>query len=374
MYIKASIEVERVNGGNPILSLDKDLWFANDVSFNPAAVFLERSMANDKIISGMLGNEALNDPRLSDGVVVIHDQTRPDKSEGFDWPRCYIGLAVFTPDFELLKRYDQPVMMPSEDKHNVDHCGVQDPRITRVNDVFYMTYCGHNYVNGFDRICWACLARSKDIVNWQKLGAMKGEVNAYNNKDHVIFPELIDGKYYMLHRPMVPGEEDEHQIELAWSSSPEGEWRNIGKVMKAYDNYPMFLKSKVGASSVPISLGNKKYLVFYHYGHLVSERILVNQTRDVYYTACAAIFDFNKFDPASPDNIVTHRLEDILVPETTWEIELYAKNSVGKVVFLTGSYEYDEHIYMIYGGADTFVIAARVKKDYLLSELAKNPC
>lgn len=365
-----AVDVERVNGGQPIVSPDGNLWWGNDVRFNPSAIFLERNATNDPVIAGLLGADALSKPETSKGVVVVHDRARPHDYPGLENSRDFIGLTVFTPDFKVLKAFDEPVVYPSDDSTYSDHCGTQDPRITRIGDTFYMLYCGWNYVRPHDVHCSAMMASSTDLLNWNKIGEVPG-LERVDNKDHVLFSQAINGKYFMMHRPMRHEDNGEHMIELAMADAPEGPYRNLGKIMDAFPkDYPMFLVSKIGASAPPLHLGGNKWLVTYHYGHFVSNRKLL-WSADLFYTACVAIFDFDNFDEKHPERIVGKRLENIIVPETTWEMEYHARHGVPKVVFLTGCYEHDGRVFFVYGASDAFVCAAHCDKAELLDAIER---
>jgi predicted GH43/DUF377 family glycosyl hydrolase len=373
LYLPANdaIRVERINGGEPVVAPDEKWAWGNDVRFNPSALYLSRGVANDAVIAALLGRDALSSPDTSDGVVVIHDRARPHEFPGLAQSRDFIGLTVFTPDYRLLKSFDEPVAYPSDDPAFSDHCGMQDPRITPIGDEFLMTYCGWNYVRPNDVHCNAMMAKSRDLLHWEKLGDIPG-LERVNNKDHVLFCEPIHGKYFMLHRPMRPEDNGEHMTELAIADRPEGPYTTLGKIMDAFpEQYPMFACSKIGASAPPLPLGGNKWLVTYHYGHLVSHRML-HGSHDLYYTACVAIFDFDNFDPQHPERIVGRRLENIIVPETTWEMECYARHGVPKVVFLTGNYEYDGWIWFVYGASDTFVCVARTRRDELVDAIERH--
>src|SRR3954464_2475055 len=90
------IPVERVNGGHPILRPNGN-WWESGVTFNPAAVLLERSPTNDPIIEKLLRGIPLDDPRIQDGVVAVHYRARPLHDPYCEWNRSFIGLAVYTP-------------------------------------------------------------------------------------------------------------------------------------------------------------------------------------------------------------------------------------------------------------------------------------
>jgi predicted GH43/DUF377 family glycosyl hydrolase len=128
----------------------------------------------------------------------------------------------------------------------------------------------------------------------------------------------------------------------------------------------------MGAGSVPISLGGGRYLVIYHVG----ERMLPQSKYKLEYTLGAALFNMAKLPPdaafgpgADLGAVVEHRMERMMVPETPWELEGPSKETVANVLFTCGTYEYRGDIYIIYGGADTYTMAARVNTGALLAAL-----
>ena len=355
------VPVERCNRGEPIISPTSN-WWETSVTFNAAAVYLERSAANDPVIRALLPMRTLADPALADGVVAIHYRARPESDPGSPFGRSFIGLAVFTPGFELLYRYQEPVLFPSPDPQGIDALGVEDPRITRLGDAFYMVYCG---VAPDPATTWRarlCVATSKNLVHWEKHGPLPGDLNAHNNKDGVLFPDLVDGRYYLLHRPFWAGlPMPEYAIRLAVSDSPLATWKDCGVVLRAFAN-PQHRSSWVGAGSVPIPMGDGRYAVIYHTGNFHNEA-------DREYDLDAAGFDFSAYDPQRPESIVTGRLEHLMVPQTPAELRSHSALMVGNVLFACGSYEYQGDIYIIYGGADTYTLAARVDKQALFAAL-----
>ena len=56
-------------------------------------------------------------------------------------------------------------------------------------------------------------------------------------------------------------------------------------------------------------------------------------------------------------------------PETDFEVKSPFHDSVANVVFACGAYVHDGWIYMVYGGGDTYILAARVRYDELLGAL-----
>jgi predicted GH43/DUF377 family glycosyl hydrolase len=284
-----------------------------------------------------------------------------------------------------LKRYEQPVIKPGDGPDEVDYLGVEDPRITRIGDTFYVLYCGlpDTY------LATICLARSYDLLEWEKLGPVKGDINYMDNwdfehslirrygwirtnpgsripnKDGVLFPEPVDGNYLLLHRPMTGGALSDYVTHLAISDSPTGEWKDCGEILRANPCHPHAIDAWTGAGSVPMPLGDKRFLMIFHTGIMLAE-----MRRE--YVLDVAMLNFQDFDPRHPERIVQGRVDRLMVPETKWEIDSPFPNSVGHVLFACGSYEYQGYIYIVYGGGDTYTMAARINKAALLNLLKED--
>ena len=105
-------------------------------------------------------------------------------------------IYVPTEPFELPGKYPNINFMSGG-----GYGGCEDPRITKVDDTFYMTYVAYN---GEDppRVALSSI-KVDDFMNkkWDKWAKPKliskpGVVN----KNCVIFPEKIDGKFVVIHR------------------------------------------------------------------------------------------------------------------------------------------------------------------------------
>lgn len=355
------IPVERLNRGEPIIS-PSDNWWETGVTFNAAAVYLPRSPENDAIIRALLPMRTLDDAALADGVVAIHYRARPETDPGSSFVRSLIGLALFTPALEPLYRYREPVIYPDPDPDGFDRYGVEDPRITRFGDTFYMLYCGLQADPVSTYRARLCLARSADLLHWEKLGPVDGDINANFNKDGVLFPEPIGDEYYMLHRPYHEGLLlDDFDIHLAVAPAITGPWRDLGPILHSWPN-PQCPHSWVGGGSVPIPMGGGRYAEIYHTGNYLNDV-------DREYDLDVALLDFNAFDPTRPESLVTARIEHLMTPETEAELRSRSCLMVGNVLFACGSYEYQDDIVIVYGGADTYTLAACVNKATLFAAL-----
>lgn len=359
------LNVERLNQGMPLISADPSSWDSG-FTLNPTAVLLERSPRNDEIIKGMLGRHDLDDPLLGNGVVAIFYRGIPEQKAGLPNLRSSVGLAVFTPDLQLLKRYAYPVLVPTDDPMGCDYNGVEDQRVTKIGDTYYMVYCGYNPRLSRRHNIRICIAESKDLVHWTKLGPVRGSVNNIPNKDAVILPQPVDGNYIMLHRPCV-GWQGSLSIALAVSDSPTGEWHDLGTIIRPR-RYPQYYASWVGAGSAPIPLGGNRFLADYHTGNYYA-----NGERD--YFAGYAVLNFNRFDINRPEAVVESRCDNVLMPETCYELNSpWPHDKTLNCVFPCGSYEYRDDIILVYGGADAYVLAAKLNRGELVSRLEEMCC
>lgn len=377
------MQVRRHAGGSPILSPSAG-WWEDGVTLNAAAIYLPSSQLNRALTAQLLSGTVYYSAASQDGLVAVHYRARPKSDPGYMLTRSYIGLALFTPQLELIYRFPEPVLSPDQDASAPDYLGVEDPRITRVGDKFIMVYCG----SGLDEVgAWRgtlCTAESTDLVQWTKRGPMdlhyrpadeaKPFDNTYfdnmagvsgtklhvSNKDGVLFPNEVNGWHYFLHRPMT-GKMYSWAIHLARSRSINGPWIDLGEIARA-EPHESYHDSWLGGGAVPIDLGDGRYLEIFHSGHR-------NQDSSRYYTLGAMLLNFNQFDPANPSSIVESRIDHFMVPETRWEVEGPFPDSVANVLFSCGAFEIDEDICILYGGGDTFVMAARVAKSALLDAL-----
>jgi predicted GH43/DUF377 family glycosyl hydrolase len=84
---------------------------------------------------------------------------------------------------------DNEVIFPSG---MYEEYGIEDARIAQIGSKYYITYTGVSSCGINVR-----LMETEDFVQFNKLG----NIFYADNKDCVIFPKKINGKYYALHRP-----------------------------------------------------------------------------------------------------------------------------------------------------------------------------
>lgn len=112
-----------------------------------------------------------------------------------------LGYATSKDGIHFVRR-SEPVMVSQEPYEKGG--GVEDPRLVKFSDTYYLTYTGYNNVDGVaadKKDAQLCLATSQDLIHWQRQGivfpAYKGKWNVKWTKSGAIVPEKIGGKYWM---------------------------------------------------------------------------------------------------------------------------------------------------------------------------------
>src|SRR5438552_17827431 len=105
--------------------------------------------------------------------------------------------------------------------------GVEDPRLVKIANTFYLTYTGYNNLGGsgmhaagpIHGDAQLCMATSTDLIHWKRVGvimpAYKGKWNVGWTKSGAIVPEKIKGKYWMYY--LADGAHQLTQMAIAYS-------------------------------------------------------------------------------------------------------------------------------------------------------------
>lgn len=343
------ISIERLNNGQPILSaVDRHPW-EGEVVFNPACVLLQDKSEINRLVGYLsLSVAERKKVEICDAICVLIYRAQGTLTVPEDYRRSRLGLALLTPGLELIYRHPEPIVVPENDYEDL---GVEDPRITKIDGKYVMLYTGYSSHGKRERKIVGrkkiniCMSLSDDLVNWEKKGVLKGRLNEIDNKNAVLFPIKIGGKYHLLHRPMEGT--DPMTVHVAHADSLFDEWDDDG-VLWGVIKDKRFSKSWVGAGAPPLILEDNKYLVLYHIGHYGLDR------KKVYELGiCTLGFD-GKLK-------VHERIEPLLTPQTRAEIEGNKLLGVNNVVFVCGAYFCNNHLYFPYAGADSVMLGARVK-------------
>jgi predicted GH43/DUF377 family glycosyl hydrolase len=339
--------VERLHGGAPIVSRNEAHAWENKVTFNPACAFVKSAATQRAAVSAV---PCAPDVRkwLADqpALAALLYRAQGKKTDDYDHTRSSIGLALCTPHLDVLFRHDEPVILPDA---WYDNLGVEDPRITQVGDQFIMIYTGYASAPGGNRVR-VCMASSEDLVHWKKHGPVQGNLNDLNNKNGMLFDPVPGQKLLMLHRPM----EGENPMMVHWAEadSLHGEWKSRGVLMPWVTN-PRFRDVWIGGGAPPLLLPDGRYLMLYHIGNRDAAG---NREYDLGIALC---------DPRNADKPIVKRNELLLRPGTPAETTGDAELGVNNVVFVCGAYWWEDDLYFPYAGADSCVLAARIRRSEL---------
>lgn len=296
-----------------------------------------------------------------------------------------IGYAKTDGPLKIVVRHKQPLITRDFDyeKH-----GMEDPRIVKIGDIYYMTYTAYDGINSM-----GALATSKDLVHFKKHGIITPKINykeyeryvtCCNNgklnpkyhhyyrlfkeigladeefrflrdKDIVLFPRKINGKYVMLHR-IWPG------IQIVyfdnWKDLTKSFWEDYLKNLTDYivlDPKGIFEVNYIGAGAPPIETDDGWLLIY----HGVQET-----TKGRIYHAKAALLHIDK-----PEIEISRLYYPLFSPTKKW-----GKNGVvDNVIFPTGHTLFGNDLYIYYGAADTHTGVAKMDINELLLELRKQP-
>jgi predicted GH43/DUF377 family glycosyl hydrolase len=269
------------------------------------------------------------------GEIVTKKFSKDDPSNDFSDPRLIIRpaetyltsishlRAARSTDGINFEIEDTPAIAPATD---YEAFGIEDPRITLVEGTYYVSYVAVCPVG-----VTTCLASTKDFKFFERHGV----IFCPENKDVVLLPERIDGRFYALHRPVSPLFRKQ-EIWLAESADLLC-WGNHRYLMSPRAGY--WDDIKIGASAVPFKI-ESGWLEIYH-----------GADRNNRYCLGAVLLDAQQ-----PWKVVARAEKPILEPQTDYEIEGF----FGNVVFSCGLLYEDGKLRIYYGVADTAVCYAEL--------------
>lgn len=287
----------------------------------------------------------------------------------------YFGLAKSSDGLNFTRVSKQPIFRPRE---IFDRWGVEDPRITKIDDDFYITYVavskrimkGGISVKRFLPLeTSSALLKTKDFLTYENLGIISSPNS--DNKDTALFSRKINGRYYMLHRP--------NHWSKEWVSGPFRKYINIDSPcdivdlprtpsiwiassldLKNWINHKLLIApshefdAKIGPGVPPIETTDGWLLIYHH----VSQNPTTGKLK---YSVRAALLELE-----NPTKLIAKLNYDILEPEMPYE-----KEKEDGIVFPAGAYIKDGILYVYYGASDHYVCVATGSLEVLLAELKK---
>jgi predicted GH43/DUF377 family glycosyl hydrolase len=216
--------------------------------------------------------------------------------------------------------------------------GVEDPRLQKIGETYYLTYTGYNNVDGIGldkKDAQLCLATSKDLLHWKRRGvilpAYRGKWNVNWTKSGAILPEKINGKYWMYF--LADAKDRGSQMGIAFSD-------DLLHWTEALDHpvlssRPGTFDAKVVEPGPPPILTPEGIFLIYN-----------GADDQLVYSTGWVLFD--KHDPT---RVLARSDKPLFKPEKEWE----KVGQVANVVFVEGMVRDGNRWLFYYGAADKYV-------------------
>jgi predicted GH43/DUF377 family glycosyl hydrolase len=224
----------------------------------------------------------------------------------------------------------EPTLRPDPDNHPEELWGIEDPRITFVEELGKYVVAYTAFSKGGPGVA---LALTEDFRSFERCGL----VMQPDDKDAALMPRRIDGLFVLLHRPMT-----DSGAHVWMSTSPDlRNWGNHRLVLQARKG-GWWDANKVGLSP-PLIETERGWLMLYHgVRHTASGSL---------YRLGAALFALDQ-----PDRCLLRGDSWLFGPEEPYE----RAGDVGNVTFPCGTTVGDDGdtLRLYYGAADTCVAMA----------------
>jgi predicted GH43/DUF377 family glycosyl hydrolase len=258
-------------------------------------------------------------------------------------------VTDWTPKFMLARSADgihfeidgRNVVTPPKEHPYVQHEGIFDTRITKLEGTYYITYNVASRLGG--RII---LARTQDFSEIETVDYITGP----DHRNCVLFPEKINGEYVRLERPNVDGDGD-----IYISYSPDLiHWGRTRLLLERNTRY--WESAKIGPGAPPVKT-DRGWLIIYH-----GCRQSLNGF--AYHAGCF-LLDLN-----DPSKIIGKMRDALICPETMYE----RVGNVNNVVFPTAAIPHGrpDELKIYYGVADTSMALATASIEELVETCLKD--
>jgi beta-1,2-mannobiose phosphorylase / 1,2-beta-oligomannan phosphorylase len=213
--------------------------------------------------------------------------------------------------------------------------GIEDPRITPIGNLFYITYSAVSRHGITVR-----LMTTADFEHFDD----RGNIFHSDNKDCVIFPQKVNGKYFALHRPSYSqfGQPD------IWTAESDNlvDWGNHKILCDARVSYAE--SARVGAGAVPF-LTDFGWLAVYHSADSLNR----------YHLAAMLL------DGADPNVVIKRSSRPLVEPTEDYE----RKGFMNNVVFTCGLLQDKTELNVYYGVCDESIALCKISMDEVLSNM-----
>jgi beta-1,4-mannooligosaccharide/beta-1,4-mannosyl-N-acetylglucosamine phosphorylase len=290
-------------------------------------------------LSGVQGIYNSGVVRFADHYVAV---LRLEKTDRF--PRLHLGRSqnglAWTIDPE-------PITFINHVTDAADYA--YDPRAVNIDDTYYISWCGgHNGPT-------IALARTTDFESFERLE------NAFlpYNRNGVLFPRRIGGKYFMLSRPS----DDSHTAfgDIYVSQSPDMVHWGVHRLVMRRGGEQVgqwWQRTKIGAGPIPIETP-AGWLLIYHG--------VIDTCNGFVYSMGAALLAIDE-----PWRVIARCNQHVLTPEADYEVSGHVPNVVFPCAAVHDALTGRLAIY--YGAADTCTCVAYAHLDELVDFVKANSC
>lgn len=322
---------------NPVISPTGQNYWETKQTFNAAAVFDRGKVHLMYRAIGETDTSVLGYASSSDG---FHFDERLEDPAYV--PTQPFELPVTMPNWQqVAKSFKSPY-----ESGGGGYGGCEDPRLTKIDDTYYLTYVAYDGANP-PRVALSSISEEDfHAQNWNWKPAVLISPPGVVDKNCVIFPEKINGKYAIMHRiyPNI-------LIDFVDSLDFDGTYYLTGEY-RIKPSRTLWDSRKVGAGAPPIKTLYGWLLIYHAVGEKDSGR----------YKIGAMLLDLH-----NPLKVLARSIIPILTPEHYFENEGFK----GGVAYPCGAVIKDDQLIVYYGGADTYVCAAVANiNDFLLELIA----
>jgi predicted GH43/DUF377 family glycosyl hydrolase len=241
---------------------------------------------------------------------------------------------------------DKPTFPASPETHPEELWGIEDPRVTWLEDKREWVIAYTAYSRGGPLVS---LASTKDFKTFERLGP----VMPPEDKDSALFPDKFGGRYALIHRPVPP-----HLLEMGahiWLAfSPDLKHWGENEILIRARRGAWWDANKIGLSTPPLKT-DRGWLLLYH-------GVRTTVSGAIYRLGLALLSLDN------PRRVLRRSSEWVFSPEEPYE----RTGDVSDVVFPCGWVADDDDLKLYYGGGDAVVGLATGKVSELLDWLGQH--
>ena len=239
-----------------------------------------------------------------------------------------------------------PTLKPEPEKHPEELWGIEDPRITWIEDMGKWAICYTAYSKGGPLVS---MALTSNFRAFRRLGP----VMPPEDKDAALFPVKFNGLWAMLHRPVPRSSMLGAHIWISFSPNLK-HWGEHQEIIQAREG-GWWDANKIGLCSPPLQT-EAGWLILYH-------GVRTTASGSIYRLGLALL------DLENPMKVIRRTDEWIFGPKEHYERE----GDVDDVVFPCGWVTKDGKVLIYYGAADSRLCLATADLDELVEYVLNCP-